>query len=162
MRVNYSEAIQESEEELKQLEKQHRGRQAYPRIQMLRLLKSGKVKNQPACAEELGYSQSSIERWCKIYRDLALSGLLQVSKDGGRPSRLTPEAWEGLQQELELGKIRRLQDAVDYLKNTHGVVYQSTEGVRYLFTKFRVKLKTGRPRHRRKDEAAGLLFKKPA
>ena len=162
MRVNYSEAIKESEEELKQLEKEYRGTQVYPRIQMLRVLKSGKVKSHPACAEELGYSLGCIEKWYRLYKASGLLGLVALGKRPGRPSRLTPEAWEGLEKELESGKIRRLQDAVDYLNTQYGIEYASPEGMSYIFKKFRVKLKTGRPRHRRKDEAAGLLFKKPA
>ena len=42
---NYPELIKESEEELRRLEKAHRGKPTYPRIAFLRLLKSGEARS---------------------------------------------------------------------------------------------------------------------
>lgn len=162
MRTNYTKGITESEAELLNLEKRYRGKRVLPRIQMLRLLKTGQVKSQESCAEQLGYSKSTIEGWYRRYRKGGCAELLKYEPPQGKQSRLTQHAWQGLCKALEAGQIHKLQDAVDYLREHHGISYQSPEGVAYLFKKFRVKLKTGRPKHRRKDGAAGAVFKKPS
>ena len=50
MRITYPKVIQESEEDLKQLEQQLRGQKTADRVRMLRLLKSGTVKSLKDCA----------------------------------------------------------------------------------------------------------------
>ena len=68
MRIIYPKVIQESEEELKQLEQQLRGQKTADRVRMLRLLKSGAVKSLKDCAPMVGYSVSQLTRWWERYR----------------------------------------------------------------------------------------------
>ena len=62
MRINYPKAIQESEEDLTELEQRLRGQKAADRARMLRLLKSGTVKSLKDCAPLLGYSVIQLTR----------------------------------------------------------------------------------------------------
>jgi transposase len=159
MRVQYGDAITESEIDLKRLEKSHRGKKVLPRIQMLRLLKIGKAKTQPECARMVGFSLAQIERWWACYREQGLSGLLNLKRGHEKPSRLTPEAWAGLEEEMTQGKIPHLKDAQIYLEKSFHIHY-SLSAIQDIFHKRRVKWKTGRPRHRKADPQAQSDFKK--
>jgi hypothetical protein len=62
MRINYSKAIVESEEDLISHEQRLRGHKAADRVRMLRLLKSGTVKSLQNCAPLVGYSAIQVTR----------------------------------------------------------------------------------------------------
>jgi hypothetical protein len=100
MRITYTQAIQESEEELTELEQRLRGRKTADRVRMLRLLKSGTVKNLKDCALLVGYSVIQLTRWWECYRAESLTVLLKQHKPVGKASQLAPEAWEGLLQAM--------------------------------------------------------------
>ncbi len=84
MRIKYPKAIQESEEELTNLEQHLRGQKTADRVRMLRLLKSGTVKSLKDCAPLVGYSVTQLTR---------RSGMLP----GRRPDRGTQAAQAGRQ-----------------------------------------------------------------
>ncbi len=73
MRINYPKTIQESEEDLTELEQRLRGQKAADRARMLRLLKSGTVKSLKDCAPLLGYSVIQLTRWWERYRTEGLA-----------------------------------------------------------------------------------------
>jgi hypothetical protein len=54
VRIKYPKAIQESKEELKNLEQSLRGQKTADRVRMLRLLKSGTVQSMKECAPKVG------------------------------------------------------------------------------------------------------------
>ena len=60
---------------------------------------------------------------------------------------------------MRAGRVARLREAQAFLRDRHGVAY-SLNGVSLLFKRHRVKLKTGRRRHRKADAAAQAAFKK--
>lgn len=127
---------------------------------MLRLLKSGAVSSLAACAPLLGYSFTQLQRWWAAYRDGGLDALLQHRTPPGKRSRLTPEAWAGLQAEIRAGRIGQLTDAQRYLRAQWRIEYRSLNGIWWLFKQRRVKLKTGRRRHHQADAAQQARFKK--
>lgn len=141
MRIDYTNVIEENEDELIALEKRLRGQRTAVRVRMLRLLKTGQVRSLRACAPLLGYSLGQLNRWWKRYREGGVSDLLEEKPRPGKPSQLTEEAWQGLQVEIEAGRIQRLEDARTYLKEKWSIEYKSLNGIWWIFKKFRVKWK---------------------
>lgn len=160
MRISYPSRITESELDLTTLEKDLRGHPTAVRVQMLRLLKSGSVPSLAACAPLLGYSGTQLQRWWAAYRDGGLDALLQRRQSPGKRSQLTPDAWAGLQAELRAGHIAQLADAQRYLREQWGIAYRSLNGIWWMLRQRRVKLKTGRRRHRLADATQQAQFKK--
>jgi putative transposase len=159
VRVDYTGLIAESEEELRELEQQHRGKRTAVRIQALRLLRSGQVSSLRAVAPLVGYSYRQVQQWWYCYRDGGMEGLLHLKPHLGKPSRLTEEAFTALAAEMAAGKIATLKDVQTYLKEQWGIVYHSLNGVWLQLHKRRAKPKTGRRRHRKADAEAQTAFK---
>ena len=159
MQIAYPQVITENVAELRECEQRVRGTPAAPRVQMLRLLKSGEATNVPQVATLVGYSPRHLHRWWQTYRTAGLAVLIRVYHPAGKPAQLTEEAWAGLQVELEAGRIGGQEEARRYLAATWGVVYESVNGIAYQFKKRKVKWKTGRRRHAKADAAAHAAFK---
>ncbi len=159
MHIAYPQVITETLEELRDCEQRVRGTAAAPRVQMLRLLKSGEATNVPQVATLVGYSPRQIQRWWQTYRTVGLVTLMRVYHPAGKPAQLTEEAWAGLQVELEAGRIGGQEEARRYLAERWGVHYQSIHGISYQFKRRKVKWKTGRRRHVNADAAAQAAFK---
>jgi transposase len=160
MYLSYPDLIGESAEELRSLERAHRGTPLEVRLKMLRLLKDGSFRSRSALSEVLGYSERQMDRWFQAYREKGLDGLLDRSDPGGSSERVTPEAWEGLCQQMIEGRIRRLEDAQRYLADEHEIHYAGISSISMLFQRRGVKLKTGRKEHRKADPAEQAAFKK--
>ena len=160
MRITYPKVIQESEEELKQLEQQLRGQKTADRVRMLRLLKSGAVKSLKDCAPLVGYSLVQVTRWWERYRAQGLASLTQQYTPTGQRSRLTAQAWAGLLTQMRAGRITTMQDARNYLEKEWGIVYKNGKEFGWLFKKHRVKWKTGRRRHKKANAEQQAAFKK--
>jgi transposase len=71
---------------------------------------------------------------------------------------MTPEAWEGLNAEMEAGQMRTLAQVRRYLAQEWDVQYASSASASDLSRRHKVKWKTGR-RHRRADAAAQAACK---
>ena len=160
MRIAYPKQIREAEDDLAKLEKELRGHPTAVRVQMLRLLKRGTLSSVARCAPLLGYSATQLHRWWATYRAGGLDALLQRRTPPGKPARLTAAAWAGLQTEIRAGRIAQLADAQRYLHQQWGIEYRSLNGIWWLFKQRRVRLKTGRRRHRQTDPAQQRAFKK--
>ena len=159
MRTDYPVVIQEDEATLRRVERRVRGRPTAPRLQALRLLKSGVARSLGACAELVGHSPRQVARWWATYRREGLDGLLREPSWPGKAPRLTPEALADLHAAMAAGQIATLKDAQAYLAERHGIVYQSLNGVWAQLRKHPVKLKTGRRRHELTDAAAQEAFR---
>lgn len=149
MHISSTKAIRESEEELSQVEHHTRGQRFLDRVRMLRLLKSEQVKSLEACAVLLSYSPRQLRRWWQLYRREGLQKLTQPAVYAGKRSQLSPEAWEGLQAEMQAGRISTLQDARQSLQSHWQIDYRSLNGVWWQMRRHHAKLKTGRRQHRR-------------
>lgn len=106
MPIAYPHAITEAIEELREYKQRLRGTPAAPRLQMLRLLKSGEATNVPQVAALVGYSPRHIQRWWQTYRRQGLAALGHVDHPAGKPARLTEEAWAGLARRTRSGPDR--------------------------------------------------------
>jgi transposase len=158
--IDYPGVIQENQKELRRLEKQHRYTHLFHRVKMLRLLKSGKCRNLAETAEELGYSWRQCQRWFAAYREGGLSELL-VSRvhERGPKGLITDEAWEELEEAMKKGRIATIAQAHRFLVE-RGIEYAHPESVGQLLKRRRVKLKSGRPRHRKANQEEQEHFKK--
>lgn len=159
MRTAYPTVIRESEPELAAAERRLRGRPAAARVRMLRLLRAGDVTSLAACARLAGYSPRQVARWWAAYRAGGLAALTQERPRPGKASRLTAEALAGLEEQMRAGRIATLADARRYLAERWGVEYASLNGVWWQLRKHKIKLKTGRRRHRKADAAAQEAFR---
>jgi transposase len=159
MWIDYTQQIQESVSQLEALERQHRGRPTADRIQMLRLLKSGTFRSRRELVPILGYCERQLQRWWASYSDGGLAALLEYQRHTGSQERITAPAWIALNEELGAGRITRLKDAQAYLQTQWNLRY-SIGGLSRLFQRHKIKLKTGRRRHRRADPHQQEIFKK--
>ena len=82
-KTDYPRVIEEDLRELEKLEKRHRYSHLFPRVRMLRLLKSEECSSLGEAAQALGYSRRQCQRWFISYRREGLEELL-VSKVGER------------------------------------------------------------------------------
>ncbi len=158
--IDYPEAIQEGQKELQKLEKRHRYTHLFHRVKMLRLLKSGECRNLGEAAADLGYSWRQCQRWFASYRKGGLDELL-VSRVHERGPRelVTDKAWEELEEAMKKGQIATIVQAHQFLSE-HGIEYAHPESVGQLLRRRQVKLKSGRPRHRKADPQEQEHFKK--
>lgn len=159
-RINYPVVIAESVDELDHLERQLRGRPTAPRIQLLRLLKSGQVTTLGVAASVLGFNERTCARWWGDYRRGGLEQLLDYGTTPGRQPLMTEEAWQGLEAAMTAGEIVTLKDAQRYLAETWDVHYQSLNGVWEQIRVRQAKKKTGRRRHRQADPEAQERYKR--
>jgi transposase len=160
MRIEYSQHIEESAEQLQALEKRHRGSPLADRVRLLRLLKTHAAPSQARLAAELGYSERQVHRWWERYRHGGLAALLQRDLPRGPRCHLTPEARQALEAEMAAGRIARLDDARRFLASHCGIEYRGVSRLSRLFKRYRIKPKTGRRRHRQADPTAQAAFKK--
>ncbi len=71
------------------------------RLQMLYLLKLGKVQSRQELAELLGRDKSTITRWLRKYKTNGIVGLLEIKKAPGKASLISPSILEKLTQKLK-------------------------------------------------------------
>lgn len=159
MWIDYGESVAESIEELAEIGRRLRGRAEADRVKLLLALRSGRERSLRRAAVLLGYSERQAQRWWRAYRSGGLAALLERRPREGRRERVGPAAWAALEAEMRAGRVARLREAQAFLRDRHGIAY-SLNGVSLLFKRHRVKLKTGRRRHRKADAAAQAAFKK--
>ncbi len=162
MRTDYSKAIGESEQELRELERELRGQARQARVRMLVLLRSGAATSLRQCAPLVGYSLRQLQRWWGRYRQFGLEGVLTDKPRLGKVSKLTEEAYEGLCEQMRAGRIATLKDARRYLAQEWGIEYQSLGGLWWTLHKRKAKPETGRRRHRQADQESQEAFKSRA
>jgi transposase len=158
--IDYPEAIKESQKELQKLEKRHRYTHLFHRVKLLRLLKSGECRNLGEAAQALGYSWRQCQRWFATYREGGLDELLVSRVDERGPKELiTDDAWEELEEAMKKGQIATIVQAHKFLSE-RGISYAHPESVGQLLKRRKVKLKSGRPRHRKANQEEQEHFKK--
>lgn len=92
--------IQETQAELKTLLEQQTTIQAKERLQVLYLLKGGKVRTVTGLAHSMGRHRVTLQKWLKVYRKQGLEGLMAVQRKGGRRSSVPQWAIEALRNRL--------------------------------------------------------------
>jgi hypothetical protein len=101
MGTTYALLIQEDVAQLHAAEKAARDKSRTDRVRLLRFVKEGRVPGIVQAAAALGYSVRTAERWWRRYCEGGLAALLAPPRRRGMVERITPEAWEGLQAEMQ-------------------------------------------------------------
>src|SRR5918996_1083051 len=159
-KILYPQVITEDVDDLKELEKYHRYSHLFQRVRMLRLLKSEQCSNLGEAARALGYSWRQCQRWFASYQNGGIEELLKSRVDErGRQELVTPEAFGELQEAMKRGEIATIGQAHRFLSE-RGIEYSHPDGVGQLLRRRKVKLKTGRPRHKKADLQEQEAFKK--
>lgn len=156
--LNYSDLIQESEEELLLLEKAQQKSYLRDRLRFLRFLKTGIVKTQEEAASLISLSfRQGKNLWSK-YKEQGITYFSQprVNQNWGKLSSVQIAQ---LLQYLDQDQAKTQKEIQHYIKASFGKDFTQA-GIHYLFKRLKVKLKTGRPSNVRKDEAGALAFKK--
>lgn len=159
-KLNYTQLIKESEEELKQQERQQTKSYYKDRVRFIRYLKSGVASSQSQAGELIGLKNRQSQNLWKIYQSKGLAGLLQERKPTYLGKLSTVEQ-SHLLQRLDSDDVMSQKQAQAYIQAEMGKQYTQA-GIHYLFKRLKVKLKTGRPVNIRKDQAAQEAFKKNA
>lgn len=152
--------IAHPEDELVALERRLRHQPTADRVKLLRLLKTGTVRSLRAAAPLLGSSERHVQRWWHTSTTQGLAARCQPASPPGAPERVSAEALTALKTAMEEGQIARLREAQAFLRDQCSVISTSLNGVSQLFKRHKIKLKTGRRRHRRGDAAAQAACKK--
>ena len=90
--------ISESPQQLQRLLCQHQHARDRDRLRALYLRKTGQVRSRRELAQ--GCNESTLYRWFWLYQQQGLEGLLEHHSPNGRPSELTPEIRQALEQKL--------------------------------------------------------------
>ncbi len=118
-------AISEGLEELDRLEELYRGKPEWARIRTLQFIKQEPRFSIGEIAVLVGYSEPTIKRWLKLYRNGGLDALMQIGA-GGRQSN-PDEGLDQLKQRLMKGDFRSLSEVRRWMEH----YYHSLEGKRY-------------------------------
>ncbi len=156
--LDYRKAIQESKGRLFSLERRQTKALLRDRMRFLRLLKSGECTTQAQAGQAIGLGLRGAEKLWKKYCREGVDGLLRYPYQG-RKEKLSEEQKQQLHEELSKDSIQGLKQACQYVAEQSGVQY-SLSAMHYVFKRLKVKKKTGRPVHYRKDEKGEKRFKK--
>ena len=151
--------ISESPQQLQRLLCQHQHARDRDRLRALYLRKTGQVRSRRELAQ--GCNDSTLYRWFWLYQQQGLEGLLEHHSPAGRPSELTPEIRQALEQKLsDPHGWRSYGELKEWLQREWGIqaAYTTIHGwVRY---KLGAKLKRGRKRSHQADLQQQRQFKK--
>lgn len=157
METKYSQSIDQSVEELQSLQKSQSKVVVYQRLQMLRLLKQCQAKTLTAASKLVGVSKRSGLRWWKQYKQEGLESLLVVAPT--RQPRLSKEQQQELMAEAARGEFSTIAEILRWVEQSFGISYTEV-GMWKLVRRLKIKKKTPRPSHVKKDEEAVERFKK--
>jgi len=137
---------QEEEAVLKQLYIGEKDAQNRAKLQALWHLRRGLTVVE--VAEIVGRHSRTIQDWIAWYRQ---GGLVEVLRHrqgghGGKPSRLSAEQMAELKGVASEGKVRCIQDGVQWAQEQHGVTY-TYWGMRGVFHRLDLRKKVPRPRN---------------
>ena len=134
-----------------------------PKIRMLLAIKqSDCLLSKNELSTLVGVNHNSIQKWRTIYINEGLSGLLKDGRIGFKKPILSKQSHKKIERllnssEATFTSYKQLYHWVD--SNLHkGINYNSLR--HYVKREFGAKLKVARKSHVKKDEAAGVLFKK--
>lgn len=157
METKYSYAIDQSVEELQSLEKSQKKVVIYQRLHLLRLLKECKAKTLVEASSLVGVCERSGQRWWKLYKQEGIEALLVVAPT--REPRLSQEQRSTLVDEAAKGKFSTIAEIATWVEQSFGIEYTEV-GMWKLVRRLKIKKKTPRPSHVKKDEGAVAHFKK--
>jgi transposase len=156
--MDYPVLIMESEDFLTRQERLASHSQVRDRIGFLRLLKTGQAKSQSGAGLLIGIATRQSQRLWQIYQEQGFSGLLSTHYQHSF-GKLSAHQISILLTFLRSDQASKLEDVQAFILSSFGVRY-TLSGLSKLFTRLKIKLKTGRPSNVRKDLAQEEAFKK--
>lgn len=144
---------------LRNREKNHRKK---IRVQSLILTKEKKFKRREDLASHLGIGRTSLNRWTKVYKEMGLKAMLEISSGGIRKPSILEQIHDELKNKLQDSNNPLLGywDAVLWVKDNFKLEVKYNTIRTYLIRNFKTKLKHPRKSHYKKDEQALEAFKK--
>jgi len=162
MKVNYPERIDLSVEELKIILSEQRTIINRQKIQALYWLKAGLSSSLTDVAERLGVHRITVHRWLKQYSVGGLTSLLRIGKSTGRPRVIPKAIIAGLSKKLsdESCEFKSYKEIGKWVEDKYqiSVKYQTLH--KQVHYRMKAKLKVPRRSSIKKDNAAGIEFKK--
>jgi len=132
--------------------------QARARIRFLRLLKTGQAKSQAAAGLHISLAIGQSQRLWQTYQEKGFAGLLSPAYQASF-GKLSAHQISILLTFLGSDQAGKLAEVQAFMHSSFGLQY-SLSGISKLFTRLKIKLKTGRPSKVRKDAAQEEAFKK--
>jgi len=132
--------------------------QVRDRIRFLRVLKTGQAKSQAGAGLIIGLASRQSQRLWQSYQEGGFSGLLSTHYQHGF-GKLSAHQISLLLPFLRSDQASKLEEVQAFIHSSFGVDY-SLSGISKLFTRLKIKLKTGRPSNVGKDAAQQEAFKK--
>jgi transposase len=157
METKYSQAITQRVEELQSLQKSQSKVVVYQRLQLLRLLKECQAKTLTEASTLVGVSKRSGLRWWKQYKQEGFESLLVVAPT--RQPRLSKQQQQELLAEAARGEFSTIAEILHWVEQSFGISYTEV-GMWKLVRRLKIKKKTPRPSHVKKDQWAIERFKK--
>lgn len=151
--------ITESEEELKRLYSQESDKRQAERLQFLYWLKSETVTSLSQAAEQLMCHRHTLSKWLNKYEEGGLKELLRRESPTGKPSGVSQELSEKLDERLENEGFASYKDAYAFMQE-HGYPSSYSSGIKHLKKHHGTRLKTARPQHIKQNPEARDAFKK--
>jgi transposase len=157
-RIKYEDQIKESVEQLLSVEQSQKQGRLRDRVRFVRFLKKGRATTQQKAGELVGISSRQSQKLWKLYRRQGLEALVLTHHKGSWP-KLSSSEQARLLQRLDAGDMSTQGQLLEWLKQEMNISY-TQGGLSGLLARMKVKLKTGRPVHLRKDVAGEAAFKK--
>lgn len=154
--IDYQQLIKESAAELRSRLKALSHRKLRARCEVLLWLKQGQVSSMRQAVLLKGLSTNQGSRWWKQYQALGIEGFLSL---GYRPQVSPLSDKQGFIEQLNTTGFSTIKEAQVWLAEQYGLVY-TENGLGNYFRKHKIKLKTGRPHHPKKDEKQREAYKK--
>lgn len=155
--------IKESEQELKILLKKQPNH-LKNKIRMLLVLKKSDVAlSKEALAKILHINHNTAQKWRTKYSKEGINGLLQDGRIGFKPSIISPELHQAIENRLHSPKdaFTSYVDLINWITENYipeGINYQTINS--YVKRNFGAKIKVARKSHVKKDDEAVDSFKK--
>ncbi|RYX93698.1 transposase, partial [bacterium] len=128
------------------------------RIKFIRLLKEGLVSSQLEAGKILNISERHSQRLWRNYREKGLD-YLRSNLRKGKLSKLNNSNLSELEERLKESNVKDLLEVKQIIEDKFGVIY-TISGISKLFSRHKIKLKTGRPSNILKDTDKEIAFKK--
>jgi transposase len=156
--MNYSLLISEDVEFLQIQERLASKALVRDRIRFLRLLKTGQANTQSAAGLLIGIATRQSQRLWQTYREEGFSALLSTHYQHSF-GKLSAHQLSLLLTFLRSDQASKLEDVQAFIASSFEVHY-TLSGLSKLFTRLKIKYKTGRPSNVRKEAAQEEAFKK--
>lgn len=155
-KIDYPSNIKESKEELKQLLKTNLCPKLKERCEIIYWLKSGEVSTMKEAMVLKNRSLVHGRNLWKLYKEKGLSEYLKLNYKSRKSPLLGKKS---LEEHLKTEGFSTINEARLWVLNAYNIEY-TENGLGNYFRKHKIKLKTGRPHHPKKDEEKRMAYKK--